>query len=130
MDNENKPESAPERRREARLQRIFKVSFSSVQELVEQYTENISRGGMFVVSNFQPPKDVAVEVQMFVSESEPPILAVGRVAHIVDEPLAQKTGQPMGFGVEFIRFSDEDRDRFEKYVNALIESAGLNKSLG
>ncbi len=112
-------EGFEEKRRQPRMERIFKVVFQNPEDLKEKYTKDISQGGIFVVSDFQPPVDTIVEVQLKLPDRANPIQVTGRVAHVVAEAEANEENEA-GFGVQFIRFFDDDEELLQAYMEQIM----------
>lgn len=113
-------EDFEEKRQQPRLERIFKVVFKTKNELKETYTKDISQGGIFIVSPFQPPVNTIVEVQLHIPEQDQPIQVTGRVAHLVTEEQAEQKETKAGFGVQFIRFFDDDEQLLNIYMEHIV----------
>jgi uncharacterized protein (TIGR02266 family) len=113
-------EGFEEKRSQPRMERIFKVVFQDPEDLKEKYTKDISNGGIFVVSNFQPPVDTIVEVQLKLPDRDNPIQVTGRVAHIVTGVQAAERSTDAGFGVQFIRFFDDDEQLLQVYMEQIL----------
>lgn len=90
-----------ERRGGLRAPVSFKVSYVSIDDLVESYTEDISRGGMFVRTDDPLPMGDVVVVDVSLPDGGPSYHAFARVAHVIgDEALSE--GKVPGMGLEFL----------------------------
>ena len=92
--------AAIERREELRVAAALKVRYKSVDALVDAYTENISRGGLFVHTTDFLPIGAVVKLQLELPGDDAGFDAIARVAHIVSSDDNLETGR--GMGLEFV----------------------------
>lgn len=92
--------AAVDRREQIRVEAGLKVSYRSVDELVVAYTENISRGGLFVHTTDYLPIGAVVKLQLELPGDDSTFDAIARVAHIVSTDDHPETGR--GMGLEFV----------------------------
>jgi len=112
-----------QKRIEARFEQELKVTFVTPNELFEEYTNNISQGGLFVCTdrNFLAENSVVV-VKMYILDILEEISMECRVIFTLTPELAQEKGRKPGMGLEILAFSNkEDRDKFYAYINELKE---------
>ncbi|MDP8256637.1 MAG: PilZ domain-containing protein [Candidatus Alcyoniella australis] len=112
-------------RQQSRFSKIFKVIFESPRELMEQYTQDISMGGIFVISDEPPPIDTLVDLQLIIAETMQTIRAEGVVVHVVDQQMVQRYGLNPGFGVQFVKFHDEGEKLLAEYIKQLKQRMGI-----
>ncbi len=105
-----------ERREHPRYDKIFKVQFETPERLVEEYTRNISLGGLFIATESPPPLNTVVEVNLMLYEIMQNVRAEVRVVNIITPELAEKIGMPAGIGVQFERFMDDGHRILQEYV--------------
>ena len=79
-----------------------KVRFRSVEELVTAYTDDISRGGLFVTSTHQLPPGSRVQVQMELPDEGPAARVPAEVAYTLSADEAEKAGRQPGMGMKFL----------------------------
>ncbi len=104
-----------DRRREHREPVVLVVDYDGADDLVGDYTENLSTGGTFI--HTERELDAGTEVQLVLSfpglVHPIPIDGVvrwGRGEHDGDEP---------GIGIEFVRMDTEARARLEQVIDAI-----------
>jgi uncharacterized protein (TIGR02266 family) len=105
-----------------RVQTRLQVGWSSPREFLVAYSENISRGGIFVATQNPPPVREMVELLLELPDGQPPAKTSAEVVQSVTAEQAKATGRPAGAGLQFIG-GDED---FRRRVDACIEHL-LNK---
>ncbi|MEM9457832.1 MAG: PilZ domain-containing protein [Myxococcota bacterium] len=101
-------QAQPERRTEPRysLEEPAKVEIGSWAELLELYTKDISRDGIFIQTSSSPPPGTKVGVHLLLPDGAGTIRFQGKVVHV----LAPESGSPPGFGVRFYDVTDEARN--------------------
>lgn len=118
-------EAQPESRREPRFEKIFRVAFESPSDLLSEYTQNISQGGMFVLTETPPAINTVVEVNILIPDIMRVIRVEGRVVHILKRDDAERLGLKAGIGVQFARFSGPDEAAFTAFICRLKKDAGI-----
>ena len=113
-------------RREPRFEKIFRVAFESPNDLLSEYTQNISQGGMFVLTDTPPALGTTVEVNILIPEIMRVIHVNGQVVHILNREDALRLGQKAGIGIQFERFSGPDEIAFSNFIARLKNDAGIN----
>jgi uncharacterized protein (TIGR02266 family) len=105
-----------DRRRESREPVVLVVDYDGADDLVGDYTENLSTGGTFIRTDRE--LEVGTEVQLVLSfpglVHPIPIDGVVRWARGAD----REGGDP-GIGIEFVRMDDEARARLEQVIEAI-----------
>ncbi len=96
------PGPTPRRRAEPRVAAAFKVAFETVDELVEAYTVDVSRGGLFVRTERFLPMGAVVRLHLRMPEEDRELLAVARVAYVLDSEAARGHDRPAGMGMQFL----------------------------
>ncbi|RJO65526.1 MAG: hypothetical protein C4523_15860 [Myxococcales bacterium] len=117
-------ESFSENRREPRFEKVFRVSFESPRELFEEYTQNISAGGMFVTTEHPTAVNSVIEVHILLMEIQKVAHVEARVVHVVAPEQAKAAGMNPGIGVQFTRFFKDDEKMFLDYINSLKAKYG------
>jgi len=105
-----------ERRRAPRFKQYFKVNIEDSDKLMELYTRDISRGGVYVVTNDAPALRSTINVKMYLYDIMEAVRVEGEVVHVLGPEKAKELGQEPGFGVQFTRFFEDDREILEKYI--------------
>jgi uncharacterized protein (TIGR02266 family) len=83
------------------------------------WTENISKGGLFVKTETPPQRGTIVEVVITSPEGE--ITLRAEVVHVVDVALARQINQSAGVGLQFVSLSQEQRSAISRYVDGIAE---------
>jgi hypothetical protein len=111
-------------RTSARHRVCLAVRYSTATEFVQEYAENLSRGGLFIADahHLQPLADVAVEIDLPGSGT---YQVKGVVAHILDVDLAAKMGRKPGAGIEIRTVPVGFNDALESYLHRLGRRADV-----
>lgn len=96
-------------RRDERCVVSLAVTYRSPRDFIKDYTENVSRGGMFVRTKNPYNKGDLVDLYLHIPGLETPIKLKCEVVHI------RRTETP-GVGVKFIGITKADRDRIVEYI--------------
>ena len=97
----------------------FKVRFHDALAFIEQYADNISRGGVFIETLDPPELERSVSVVLELPDGGPAISAAALVVHRVSFEDASRYGEPPGCGVQFLDTSDGFHERIEEYLAQL-----------
>ncbi|MBK8012729.1 MAG: Hsp70 family protein [Deltaproteobacteria bacterium] len=84
------------------------------------WTENISKGGLFVRS--ETPLDIGTRLEIRLKGDELDVTLGAEVAHVVDRPTAERTGAVPGLGVRFLELHPDVAIRLLEYIGALEPS--------
>ncbi len=113
---EKKPESlSKDRRRHARVPVRLRVKFPSVEVLQQDYSEDISRGGIFIQT--QKPKEVGDRflVTLVHPETKEEIELMGEVVRVAEgEP--HIPGSSKGMGIKFIDMDKEKKEAIRRFL--------------
>lgn len=109
-------ESADEKRREPREALTLKVEYAGAEDLVSDYTENISRGGTFVLTNRELAEGAAVRLVLSFPGLIKPLPLTGIVKWVRTEPADQR-----GVGVEFDLSNPEIATRLDALVRRIAD---------
>lgn len=113
MSDESKDEDL---RRHDREPVTLVVEYDGADELVVDYTENLSSGGTFVHTARAFEVGTVVQLRL----SFPGLLAPIALEGVVRWSRDSSAGEP-GAGIEFIDFDDEARDRIDQLVHRIRE---------
>jgi uncharacterized protein (TIGR02266 family) len=94
-------------RASVRFEVEFEVTFDTGKQLATEFTKNISRGGLFIVTKDPPPMDAMVEITLRLPHINRDLNVSGRVVHRV---LEARPNSPMGFGLQFENLSKEIKE--------------------
>ena len=110
-----------DRRRENREPVVLVVDYDGADDLVGDYTENLSTGGTFI--HTQRELEIGTEVQLVLSFPGlvHPIPIDGKVRW--SRSAEQEGGEP-GIGIEFVRMDTEARARLELVIDAIARRGG------
>ncbi len=109
-----------EMRGEPRIAKVFKVTFNHPRELVEKYTLNISRTGMFIASTLDVEIGSHVEIKVELADVNKMVYLTGEIMYRVSEEDAKKKNTEAGFGLRIVRFFGHDKDVFLNYINSFF----------
>lgn len=90
------------------------VAFGYDGQIYRAHSDDISPGGLFVVSEQLLPIDREFKLVFKLPNREEPARAVCRVAWAREEPEGED--KPRGFGVQFLRIRDEDIEAIKEFV--------------
>ena len=97
----------------------YRVAYATLDELVLAYSEDLSRGGMFVPSRDPPGLDAVVRIHLELPGDGGLVSVLGRVVHV--------NAKPLGMGVEFIEEDPGWIERIEEFI-ARQGAAPIEKS--
>ena len=119
----------PSRRQSPRIKARLKVRFKNANAFISEYTQNISKGGLFVRTKKPCASGSMVEVVLVVPDTEQEVTAVGEVCHVVDAEAATEA-QPAGMGLELKEISPEAKAMIEAYISDKLKEASPADGLG
>ena len=119
-----------ENRKQFRFSKSFKVIFENPKDLLDTYTQDISQGGLFILSPDSPALDTMVQLKLVISDTMDIINVEGQVVHVITAEMAESHGLNAGFGVEFTNFIKDDDEKLKKYIAGLIKRSGYQKQKG
>lgn len=120
-------DSAFEQREFTRYKETVEIIFESAREIFSQLTDNISKGGIFVVTDQPLPSRTKVSLRLVIPQIMEDVHAVGQVMYRIDLSEAKKIQKPPGMGIKFIKFAPGDRSKFVSFLGKL---AAASKKLG
>ena len=106
-----------------RVQTRLQVGWSSPREFLVAYSENISRGGIFVATQNPPPVREMVELLLELPDGQAPAKTNAEVVQCVTAEQAQATGKTAGAGLQFIGGDEDFRRRVDACIEHLLEKA-------
>lgn len=104
------------RRELLRIEDEIEVHFKSFDQFFQEYTRNLSKGGIFIKTKKPFPVQTVLEIKLFLPDEKKPVSVVGEVVHIITEETAKKRGWDAGIGVHFVDYDEEAKERIERYV--------------
>ncbi len=125
--------SNEKRRRHSRENVRIKVIYKTIDRFKEEYTENISHGGIFIKSSRPLPLHSRVNVLLTIPQWDEPIAVTSEVVRRVLESDAKESGLTPGFALQFLDFDEKKKALDEFIKNAAdtnAESASAVIQLG
>jgi uncharacterized protein (TIGR02266 family) len=110
------PES---RRTYARVPARLRVGWTSSRDFLSAWSDNISRGGIFIALENPPPLRELVDLSVELPDGKPPVRTQAEVVHVVTAAEARASGRVAGAGLQFVGASDEFRQRLDDCIAAL-----------
>ncbi|HEY4717278.1 MAG TPA: TIGR02266 family protein [bacterium] len=117
-----------EKREHERVRAEIKLTFKTIDGFIQRYTEDISKGGIFIKTNNPLPFDARVNI-IFVLPDSSQIELPGRVVYILDEEEAKTTLHNPGMGVQFMDVPAEVNKKVEAFIEEVkkLKLDGKNK---
>ena len=103
-----------------RVKARLQVGWSSPKEFLVAYSENISRGGLFVATRKPPAVREIVELLMELPDGQAPAKTNAEVVQSVTEEEAIAAGRVAGVGLQFVGGDDEFRRRLDSCIEHLL----------
>jgi len=100
-----------------RVQAEIEVHFRSYDQFYQEYTSNLSKGGLFIKTKEPLPPQSVIEIKLFLPDEENPLSAVGEVVHIITPEFAEEKGWNPGMGVHLIDFEETVQKQLERYIH-------------
>jgi uncharacterized protein (TIGR02266 family) len=109
--------TTPDQKREfPRVEGVFRVRYSTLDQLVVAYSADLSKGGMFLASEKFLAVDSTLQLQVELpgSGGELPILC--RVVYIRDRATAERAAKPAGMGIQFLDMDEEALTHIGRFI--------------
>jgi len=105
-------ETSDERRKYPRVQRKFKVIYSTPREFTDTYLFNISLGGLFVETSDPPAPGDVINLTLFLPDGKKELDVLGEVFWCTKQTgVTPEKTYPPGVGIKFLNLCTEDRIR-------------------
>lgn len=104
----------------ARVPARLQVGWASPKEFLVTYSENISRGGIFVATNHPPELREIVELMLELPDNEGPAKTQAEVVQRVTVEEAKRIGGIAGAGLQFVGSDDSFRQRLDACIDHLL----------
>ncbi len=113
----------PDRRGNSRHMIQLKVEYNRLNTFFQDYTCNISQGGMFIKTEKQLPVGSSFELKLIVPELPKPLELKCEVRWVVKsgDVMDNAPSQSPGMGIRFVYDSDDDRRQIEIMVEWLMK---------
>jgi uncharacterized protein (TIGR02266 family) len=99
-----------------RIAATFKVRYQGFDQFLTEYTEDLSRGGMFLATRNFLPLNSIIRCVLYLPGSEAEVRIIGRVRHVMSDAEAKQCGRNPGMGIEFLDLPRDDADRLLGYL--------------
>jgi uncharacterized protein (TIGR02266 family) len=114
-------ESPTASRETPRVEADFRVSYTTIDQLVVAYCSDLSKGGMFLATDHMLPIDAVVRLCLELPEGSSELNVLARVAYVrTPEDIAAGGEKPAGMGVQFIDLDDDTLMLVETFISERI----------
>jgi uncharacterized protein (TIGR02266 family) len=103
-------------RRHTRIEAVFRVQYTTIDQLVVAYSSDLSKGGLFLCTQTYLPLNAVVRLTLQLPEDGGEIPVICRVVYVRDEAAAASAGKPAGMGLEFLDIADGCTQRIERFI--------------
>jgi uncharacterized protein (TIGR02266 family) len=107
-----------ESRKHPREKVRIRVNYKTVDRFKEEYTENISHGGIFIKSTRPLPMHMKVNISLSIPKWDKPVTMRSEVVRRVTEEDARQSGLNPGFALQFIDF-DEKKKKLDEFIKSI-----------
>jgi uncharacterized protein (TIGR02266 family) len=104
----------------ARVPTRMQVGWSSPREFLVAYSENISRGGIFVATPSPPALGEVVELLLELPDGQGPARTNAEVIQRIPPEQAAQSKRQAGAGLQFVGADDEFRRRLDECMDHLL----------
>ena len=101
----------------------LKVRFRNARAFISEYTQNISKGGLFIKTLKPCGLEEIVEVVLLLPGSGQEVSCLGEVAHVITAAEANDEN-PAGMGLRLREMSEKDRQTIEQFIEQEIRTSG------
>ena len=110
-----------DRRKYVRLNALVDVAYNKHQhkpeeEAMLQLSRNISKGGICLILYEEFKRDDFLDLKIYLPDIKTPVEAVAQIVWVSEFIIGDAIGKRYDVGMEFIKISDSDKDRIDKYV--------------
>jgi len=105
-------------RRDKRCPVKLMVTYPNAKEFQSDYTKNISRGGLFVMTTSPPAMGTKVAINLHLPALAEPINIIGEVVHT---QTSGEDGEAPGVGLKFIDMEPISRGTLASYLRYLSD---------
>ena len=97
----------------------YEVRFDQVSSFLNEYAENISKGGIFLKTATPPQLDQSVSIKLYLPNHSEAINLKGIVVRRITQAQAQKSSCSPGMGLRFVQFDEAVESFFFNYLKEL-----------
>ncbi len=90
-------------------------------------TGNISVGGMFLITSDPLPEKTKIALQFRLPDDEEKIQVLAEVVWCREKD--ERPGLPPGMGIKFLKISDKDREKIDRFVKGIYEKESQEKGI-
>ncbi|HET6923092.1 MAG TPA: TIGR02266 family protein [Anaeromyxobacteraceae bacterium] len=120
-DQQNRPQRTP-------VGLLVRLSYSSVDEFVEKFATNVSRGGVFIRARDPKPAGTMLNLELRLAGGEAVVRARGVVRWVAEEDHSTHPPTASGMGVQFLALDEASKQLVDRIVT-LRERRGLAPGL-
>jgi uncharacterized protein (TIGR02266 family) len=103
-------------RQQPRHQARLCIHYGSDDQLLSDYSINLSTGGLFLETSHILPVETPLEIEFILPEREEPIRCSARVAWVNHPELPNKPNLPGGMGLQFRDITLKDLDAIRDFI--------------
>ena len=118
--SERSAPGGPPKRAFSRVPTHLQVSWPTTRDFLIVYADNISAGGIFVVTDNPPELKTVVELSLRLPDNDVPARTSAEVIQRVTVQEAQRLGKKPGAGLQFVGSNDEFRRRLDLCIENLL----------
>jgi molecular chaperone DnaK len=107
---------------------LVRLSYSSVDEFVDKFATNVSRGGVFIRTRDPKPVGTMLNLELRLAGGEAVVRARGVVRWVADEDHSSHPPTAAGMGVQFLALDEASKQVVDRIVT-LREQRGLAPGL-
>src|SRR5450432_1371862 len=117
---------AADRSRESpRVESVFRVRYTTLDQLVVAYSADLSKGGMFLASDQLLPVNSTLRLLLELPGEGGELCISCRVVYLRDKITADRTGKTAGMGIQFLDLAEEALTQVGRLIaEQSIESSG------
>ncbi|MGF1510395.1 MAG: PilZ domain-containing protein [Myxococcota bacterium] len=108
-----------EKRAEVRIELEGREDFRNL------WTQDVSRGGLFVQTNDPPPLHTRLKVTIETPDGSIDLSA--DVVHVLTQEVAEHFGREPGVGLQFVGLSEEQSHAVDRYVDGIASRLGYSE---
>jgi len=97
------------------------VRWTSSKDFLSAYSQNISRGGIFIATDNPPALREIIELTVALPDGLPPVKTRAEVVRRVTTEDERRTGATPGAGLQFLDAGDDFRERLDACIQALSD---------
>jgi uncharacterized protein (TIGR02266 family) len=116
-----RPDQPEPKRTYERVPARLLVRWTSSRDFLSAYSQNISRGGIFIATDDPPQLREIIELSVALPDGLPPVKTRAEVVRRVTAAEARRTGGAAGAGLQFLDAGDDFRQRLDACIQAFSD---------